>query len=782
MTGLLGSPLNVLCKQHMQTGMEVGLSTATTFAKSTVEAPASPFPTLMHYIQHSCVIYDEHGVPVQEDIDHRAEAIFNKLLEGEYALKRNSGIEAEAPADSQLTAEEMDKMRLPNPNDIYNMDVATGLEVCRKAIGLRLTPAEQKLFDWHAANLEYGCATALDKLSLVYWDQDDAMAWEGDHALIKPGFGTFIDALRGDNELDIRLGQHVKEIHYAAETEQAAATASSSSSAVAAAAASPSSSSSTAASPVLVTALDTATNELRSYPADLVLCTASLGVLKTGSLQFHPALPSWKSQAISSLGFGLLNKLILEFPTPFWKGKNDADMFGWIHPGPSKLRGKFYIFWNLERSTGKPILASLCAGEAAFSSEGDSEAAMVAECMGALRAIHSEQKVPDPIVTHQTRWSQDEFARGSYSYLAAGNNGTEYDLLAKPVGQTLFFAGEACNRDYPATVPGAYLSGLRASGVMQAQIIGWNRSNPGPDVLRELSKQQKNEALSKPDAHASALKQQAVRELFQQGASGENALQLKVAEILARQQQRRRHRGIRNDWGKGEGAGEDGAPATGEESMAARLEAAAQLLKRGVFNVPRESVKSEPENRYAHIKRFEGELENPFAARVHDLQGLGGFVSFAEFAATTLGLQPSRSVHKSRKSGKHSKSHKKDKHRGDKRDRASAAAGGSSSSSRKKEDRQKKKARSSSGASTDASSPEALIKRYVSKVVDGCRSSLSASVLQRHPKLLSHVHHRAVAKVLQDWQSKPRGDLAMHLWLNEKRKAAIKELVERYLR
>ena len=62
------------------------------------------------------------------------------------------------------------------------------MEVARKALGIRLSPAEQKLFDWHAANLEYGCATALNKLSLVYWDQDDAMAWEGDHALIKPGF------------------------------------------------------------------------------------------------------------------------------------------------------------------------------------------------------------------------------------------------------------------------------------------------------------------------------------------------------------------------------------------------------------------------------------------------------------------------------------------------------------------------------------------------------------------------------------------------------------------
>ena len=297
-----------------------------------------------------------------------------------------------------------------------------------------------------------------------------------------------------------------------------------------------------------VSVLDKSSNVATDLSADIVLCTASLGVLKAGHLDFRPALPSWKSQAISSLGFGLLNKLILEFDTAFWKTKNDSDMFGYVTPGPRESRGKFYIFWNLQRSTGRPILAALCAGEAAFAMEQDTEESLVTECMKALRAIHSEQTVPEPIHSHQTRWLQDEYARGSYSFLAAGNNGKEYDLLAKPVGTTLYFAGEACNRDYPATVPGAYLSGLRAAGQMQAQIFGWNRTNPGADVLRELSRQKKSVVLSKPDLVASALKQQAVRELYQQGAgSGENALQLKVAEILARQQRRRR--GIRTEVG-----------------------------------------------------------------------------------------------------------------------------------------------------------------------------------------------------------------------------------------
>lgn len=123
MTGLLGSPLNVLCKQHAQREFGVGFSTARAYAKSTVEAPASPFPDVMHYIQHGCAIYDSNGALVPDDIDTRAEEIFNKLLEGEYPLKRDGGYECEAPADGKLTKEEMDKIKLPNPKDVYNMDV-----------------------------------------------------------------------------------------------------------------------------------------------------------------------------------------------------------------------------------------------------------------------------------------------------------------------------------------------------------------------------------------------------------------------------------------------------------------------------------------------------------------------------------------------------------------------------------------------------------------------------------------------------------------------------------
>jgi polyamine oxidase len=71
--------------------------------------------------------------------------------------------------------------------------------------------------------------------------------------------------------------------------------------------------------------------------------------------------------------------------------------------------------------------------------------------------------VPDPTGVLITRWAQDPFAFGSYSYLAVGASNRDRARLAEPVAGRLFFAGEATSTDYAATVHGAYQSGQRAA-------------------------------------------------------------------------------------------------------------------------------------------------------------------------------------------------------------------------------------------------------------------------------------------------------------------------------
>lgn len=87
-----------------------------------------------------------------------------------------------------------------------------------------------------------------------------------------------------------------------------------------------------------------------------------------GSIRFKPALPDWKAAVINRLGFGLLNKVVLLFPHVFWD--DDKDYFGITRDGTS-VRGEGYLFWNLHRVMGAPVLVALVAGEASYVTSDD---------------------------------------------------------------------------------------------------------------------------------------------------------------------------------------------------------------------------------------------------------------------------------------------------------------------------------------------------------------------------------------------------------------------------
>ncbi|KAK3923068.1 Lysine-specific histone demethylase 1A [Frankliniella fusca] len=239
-----------------------------------------------------------------------------------------------------------------------------------------------------------------------------------------------------------------------------------------------------------------------SYKADAVLCTLPLGVLKQSTapsaavlpntVQFTPPLPEWKVAAIQRLGFGNLNKVVLCFERTFWD--SNANLFG--HVGSTTTsRGELFLFWNLYRA---PVLLALVAGEAAAIMENVSDDVIVGRCIAVLKGIFGNTAVPQPKETVVTRWRADPWSRGSYSFVAVGSSGSDYDVLAAPVtppapgasapggpaasptnaapGQQppprLFFAGEHTIRNYPATVHGAFLSGLREGGNICDRYIG----------------------------------------------------------------------------------------------------------------------------------------------------------------------------------------------------------------------------------------------------------------------------------------------------------------------
>ena len=195
-----------------------------------------------------------------------------------------------------------------------------------------------------------------------------------------------------------------------------------------------------------------------TFTADKLVVTLPLGVLKTGRVQFLPALPVAKLNAISKLGMGVLNKCVLHFSRAFWPGQ--YDWLGFI-PG-ANASGQWAEWVSLLRPLGQPILVGFNAADFGRQIESRTDRQIVTSAMLTLRQIYGPQ-IPEPVGYQITRWAADPFSAGSYSYVPVGATSRTRDALAASVGGKLFFAGEATHRQYPATVHGAYLSGLRAA-------------------------------------------------------------------------------------------------------------------------------------------------------------------------------------------------------------------------------------------------------------------------------------------------------------------------------
>ncbi|MEM9878330.1 MAG: FAD-dependent oxidoreductase [Pseudomonadota bacterium] len=90
----------------------------------------------------------------------------------------------------------------------------------------------------------------------------------------------------------------------------------------------------------------------QSLSFDAVVVTLPLGVLKQGSVSFDPPLPERKQKAIDRLGFGLLDKLYLQFDEVFW----DPDV-SWVETPETDLPpGQFNVWLNFHKLFGVPIL------------------------------------------------------------------------------------------------------------------------------------------------------------------------------------------------------------------------------------------------------------------------------------------------------------------------------------------------------------------------------------------------------------------------------------------
>lgn len=204
-----------------------------------------------------------------------------------------------------------------------------------------------------------------------------------------------------------------------------------------------------------------------------VIVTVPLGVLKLpdkapGGMRFTPPLEA-KQAALDQLLSGPVVKVMLHFRRPFWEEQDggryaDASFFH----APGKL---FPTFWTtlptrtalLNAWVGGPSAARLCEL---------SDAEIVRHALeGAATALSPSKEDLELEGAYFHNWHRDPFARGAYSYVGVGGMRAR-ELLATPLGGTLFFAGEATDTAGDATVTGALRSGTRAAVEVNRHLKG----------------------------------------------------------------------------------------------------------------------------------------------------------------------------------------------------------------------------------------------------------------------------------------------------------------------
>lgn len=177
--------------------------------------------------------------------------------------------------------------------------------------------------------------------------------------------------------------------------------------------------------------------------ADRAIITLPVGLLRDGRFRLDPLPPPEQQAAIGRLGYGagVLGKIYLRFPHQFWPDK--SKWFGRLPDAPDR-RGTFNTFVSHVEETGLPILLSFANGHSAvrYDRELDDEEVKQA-ALGSLRKMFGHNKVPEPEAFVFPRWLSDPWTMGGYSYPAIGSPPEDHADHARPLGNRVFFAGEA---------------------------------------------------------------------------------------------------------------------------------------------------------------------------------------------------------------------------------------------------------------------------------------------------------------------------------------------------
>ncbi len=191
------------------------------------------------------------------------------------------------------------------------------------------------------------------------------------------------------------------------------------------------------------------------FRADAVVLTISVGLLKSGAIRLAPGLPESHARALDRIGMALLNKVALQYPSAAWPM---GDEYWILANGDLPC-----IVANQGAYSGAPILVALTGGRVSRSLEAMDDEEIAGRLHRDIARAHG-RGLPEPEGVAVTRWAADPLAMGSYSHRRPGANLREDNILARPIDDRLFLAGEAIIDDWDVcNVSGAFRSGQNAA-------------------------------------------------------------------------------------------------------------------------------------------------------------------------------------------------------------------------------------------------------------------------------------------------------------------------------
>jgi monoamine oxidase len=192
------------------------------------------------------------------------------------------------------------------------------------------------------------------------------------------------------------------------------------------------------------------------FSADKVVVALPLGMLKNENVVFEPALPAGKIAAINSLGIGTMNKVFLKFDHNFWH--EDGYFFQYLKQDHSDI---FEFFSPVPTGTDNVIVA-VFAGQQARSIENMDDSDLIDLVMNDLKGMFGDD-IPQPLSMQKTIWHTNSLALGAYPHLKPGSDLSACGIIAAPLLNKVFFAGDATSENFMATAHGAYISGMDAA-------------------------------------------------------------------------------------------------------------------------------------------------------------------------------------------------------------------------------------------------------------------------------------------------------------------------------